>query len=131
MEKVEIIRINQQERVISIEWKFKGKHETTNLYLNSNGLLSIDGATKEFGKEFVKELMSAISEEIVEYSFTKKYKSSKPKDDKDDKAMPNSEYAKILNTIHKEDMYLNFMKKTNKPKGSKASSNIQVWRDTD
>ena len=131
MEKVEIIRINQQERVISIEWKFKGKHETTNLYLNSNGLLSIDGSTKEFGKEFVKELMSAISEEIVEYSFSKKYKSSKTKEDKDDKAMPNSEYAKILNTIHKEDMYLSFMKKANKPKGSKASSNIQVWRDTD
>ena len=108
MKKVEIIRINQQERVMSIEWKFKGKHETTNIYLNSNGLLSIDGATKEFGKEFVKELMSAISEEIVEYSFKKKYKNQKPKEDKDDKAIPNSEYAKILNTIHKEDMYLIF-----------------------
>ena len=128
MEKAEIIRINQQERVISIEWKFKGKHENTNLYLNSNGLLSIDGATKEFGKEFVKELMAAISEEIVQYSFSKKYKSSKTKEDKDDKAMPNSEYAKILNTIHKEDMYLKYMKKANKPKGG---SNIKVWRNSD
>ena len=128
MERVEIISINRKARCTEIEWKFKSKRGKTNLYENSNKMLSISSETKELGKDFVTELFIALSKELVEYSFAKKYpKKEKPKSDKDEKAILDSEWQKVLNANQKEDLYLTALKKAHIIDKKKRNT-IQVWR---